>query len=101
MSEDKTAYPAKAFQDIRAGLIEALDLMRRRGPSQIQFWFIALLIGVASGFAALSFRKGIDYLQGRFYGTHDLRHLHSFASELPWFWVLLLPVLVGFWSASC
>lgn len=95
MSEDKTAYPAKAFQDIRAGLIEALDLMRRRGPSQIQFWFIALLIGVASGFAALSFRKGIDYLQGRFYGTHDLRHLHSFASELPWFWVLLLPVFGG------
>nr|WP_321365805.1 chloride channel protein [uncultured Celeribacter sp.] len=69
--------------------------MRRRGPSQIQFWFIALLIGVASGFAALSFRKGIDYLQGRFYGTHDLRHLHSFASELPWFWVLLLPVFGG------
>ncbi|MDO6458679.1 chloride channel protein [Celeribacter halophilus] len=81
--------------EIREGLSDALDLVRRRGPSQIQFWFIALLIGIASGFAALGFRKGIDLLQGMFYGTPDLRHLHTFASDLPWYWVLFLPVFGG------
>ncbi|MEG3662669.1 chloride channel protein [Celeribacter halophilus] len=81
--------------EIREGLSDALDLVRRRGPSQIQFWFIALLIGIASGFAALGFRKGIDLLQGMLYGTPDLRHLHTFASDLPWYWVLFLPVFGG------
>nr|WP_245629288.1 chloride channel protein [Celeribacter indicus] len=53
------------------------------------------MIGIASGFAALLFRKGINFLQAFLYGTHDLRHLHSFAGEMPWFWVLSLPVLGG------
>ncbi len=88
-------YPRKALIEIRDGLTAALELVRTKGPSQIQFWFIALLIGVASGFAALGFRKGIDLLQAFFYGTSDLRHLHTFARELPWFWVLILPVLGG------
>ncbi|WP_416351254.1 chloride channel protein [Celeribacter halophilus] len=95
MAEEKTSYPAKAMAEIREGLSDALDLVRRRGPSQIQFWFIALLIGIASGFAALGFRKGIDLLQGMLYGTPDLRHLHTFASDLPWYWVLFLPVFGG------
>ena len=30
-----------------------------KGPGQIQFWFIALIIGIAAGFAALLFRLGI------------------------------------------
>lgn len=88
-------YPRKALIEIRDGLTATLELVRTKGPSQIQFWFIALLIGVASGFAALGFRKGIDLLQAFFYGTSDLRHLHTFARELPWFWVLILPVLGG------
>lgn len=95
MAEEKESYPAMAMAEIREGLSDALDLVRRRGPSQIQFWFIALLIGIASGFAALGFRKGIDLLQGMFYGTPDLRHLHTFASDLPWYWVLFLPVFGG------
>ncbi|GHE86042.1 chloride channel protein [Aliiroseovarius zhejiangensis] len=61
----------------------------------MQFWLIALLIGVASGFAALGFRKGIETLQATLYGTDDLAHLHSFAGTLPWYWVLLLPAFGG------
>ena len=69
--------------------------MRERGPSQVQFWLIALVIGVAAGFAALFFRKGIEGLQGFLYGTDDIAHLHSWAGTLPWYWVLLLPAIGG------
>ncbi|MEC7259709.1 MAG: chloride channel protein, partial [Pseudomonadota bacterium] len=70
-------------------------VMRRRGPSQVQFWFIALVIGIAAGFAALFFRKGIDALQAALYGTDDVQFLHTFAQSLPWYWILMLPVLGG------
>ncbi|MEL7127364.1 MAG: chloride channel protein [Pseudomonadota bacterium] len=70
-------------------------LLRHRGPSQIQFWFIALAVGVAAGFAALFFRKGIEALQARLYGTEDVQYLHSFASSLPWYLILIIPVIGG------
>jgi CIC family chloride channel protein len=95
MAEDNSSYPHKAWLDICGGFKSALHLMRLRGPSQIQFWFIALLIGVASGFAALFFRKFINALQSFLYGVDDLNVLHSAARDLPWFWVLSLPVLGG------
>ena len=65
------------------------------GPSQVQFWFIALAIGVAAGFAALGFRLGIDALQRAVYGVDDPHRLHSFAETLSWYRVLALPVLGG------
>lgn len=34
------------------------QLLRREGPGQVQFWFIALVIGIASGFAGLFFSQG-------------------------------------------
>ena len=30
--------------------------MLRRGPSKVQFWFIALVVGIASSLAAVTFR---------------------------------------------
>ena len=70
-------------------------LLRHRGPGQVQFWFIALAIGIAAGFAALGFRVGIGQLQAFLYGTDDPSHLGSFAASLPWWWVLSLPILGG------
>lgn len=72
-----------------------LRLLRHRGPNQIQFWFIALLIGIAAGFAALFFRKGVNALQTYLYGTEDVRLLHSFAESLPWYLVLIIPICGG------
>ncbi len=66
-----------------------------RGPSAFQFWVIALVIGVLSGFAALLFRRGVEILQRSLYGVEDIRMLHTFAEGLPWYWVMLLPVLGG------
>lgn len=69
--------------------------LREKGPGQIQFWFIALLIGIAAGFAALFFRLGISWLQTTLYGTDDVRRLHSFAETLAWYWILLIPICGG------
>lgn len=76
-------------------LSSAWKLLRQKGPSQVQFWLLALVIGIVSGAAALGFRKGIEWLQATLYGTKDLAHLHSFASTLPWYWILFLPALGG------
>lgn len=70
-------------------------VLRRRGPGQVQFWFIALLIGIVAGFAAVLFRRGINGLQSLLYGTEDVRLLHSFAESLPWYLILLIPVFGG------
>jgi len=78
-----------------AGARGAWCLLRDKGPSQLQFWLIALVIGIAAGFAALFFRKGIEWAQSRLYGTNDLAHLHSWVETLPWYWVLLLPAAGG------
>ncbi|MCX7566317.1 chloride channel protein [Sulfitobacter sp. F26169L] len=74
---------------------EAWRVLRQKGPSKVTFWFIALLIGIAAGFAALLFRKGINLLQETLYGTDDVQYLHSFISGLEWYWIILIPTFGG------
>lgn len=83
------------IEAMRAGLVQMVQVLRHRGPSQIQFWFIALAIGIAGGLAALVFRKGINALQTYLYGTDQVRLLASHAETLPWYWLLLLPAAGG------
>lgn len=74
--------------------LHALHIMRQRGPSQMQFWLMALMIGISAGFAALGFRLGIGTLQRLIYGADDMT-LASAANNLPWYWVLIIPVFGG------
>jgi CIC family chloride channel protein len=69
-------------------------LLRRYGPGQIQFWFIALLIGIVAGYATVAFRLIVSWLQQLFYGADDLT-LASHAATLPWWKVLIIPILGG------
>ena len=69
--------------DMKDSLGRGWSHMRRRGPSQIQFWFIALMSGIAAGLAAVAFRFGISFLQTTLYGVDDVTKLHSFAESLP------------------
>lgn len=80
---------------LKAWLVETWIAVRERGPGKIQFWFIALLIGIAAGGAAVLFRLGINFLQETLYGTDNVRLLHSFAETLPWYSILLIPVFGG------
>ena len=78
-----------------AALKDAWRVMRHRGPSQVQFWFIALAIGIAAGFMALGFRKAIRALQAYIYDTEDILLLHSHVEKLPWFLILVTPIIGG------
>ncbi|MCY4151975.1 MAG: chloride channel protein [Aestuariivita sp.] len=84
-----------SFRQTVAHSKQVWHLLRDRGPSQIQFWFIAMAIGIVAGLAALFFRKGIEALQAALYGTDDVQYIHTFAESLPWFWVLILPIIGG------
>ncbi|MGB0497567.1 MAG: chloride channel protein [Rubricella sp.] len=84
----------KRYKDAAGVCADAVHRLREKGPGQIQFWLIALVIGVAAGFAAVLFRDGILLLQETVYGATD-RELHSRLAELPWTWVVGIPIMGG------
>lgn len=79
----------------RATIVHGWSVLRTRGPSEVQFWFIALLVGIAGGLAAIGFRYGIETLQAWIYGTDDVHLLHSHIAGLDWYWIFLIPVCGG------
>ncbi len=95
MTQSTRSVLQTQIQQTVAALRDAWRVLLRRGPSQIQFWFIALVIGIAAGFMALGFRKGINALQAHVYRTDDILHLHSFAEKLPWGLILVTPIIGG------
>lgn len=95
MSTSKPSILAQQLELALTACRDGLHLLRHRGPNQIQFWFIALVVGIAAGFAALLFRKGVNALQTFVYGTEDVRLLHSFAESLPWYLILVIPIVGG------
>lgn len=95
MSNSIRSFLAESVNDAVKTCRGGWHVLIEKGPSQFQFWLISLVIGICAGFAALFFRKGIDWLQSLLYGTYDLRHLHSYAGELPWYWLLLVPTCGG------
>lgn len=95
MAEPNRSILAQQLDQAVTSCKDGWRVLRRRGPSQFQFWLIALLIGILAGFAALGFRRGIDLLQSLVYGTDDVQHLHSFAASLPWYHLLLIPICGG------
>ena len=75
MSNPDRSILAQQFDLVVNSIRDGFRILRQRGPNRIQFWFIALLIGIAAGFAALFFRKGVNALQTYVYGTEDVRLL--------------------------
>lgn len=75
-------------------LRDGWTLMRRHGPGRMQFWFIALLIGIVGGAVAVGFRHGISFLQSLFYRVQDVERAAA-AGTLPWWLVLIVPILGG------
>jgi chloride channel protein, CIC family len=95
MTGKKRALLSRYRGDAKKSVHDSWRVLKHRGPGQLQFWLIALVIGISAGFAALLFRKGINALQAWAYGTDDLNRLHTFAGTLPWYVLLLIPVLGG------
>ena len=57
-------------------------------------WPIALLVGIATGYAVLGFRLAVQYLEEFNYGA-DATSIHSYAASLPWWQLILIPVIGG------
>ena len=95
MAKSTRSFLTGQAAQVKSALANALSVLRRRGPGQIQFWFIALGIGISAGYAAVFFRKGISALQSLLYGVEDARHLHGLAQDLPWYVILLVPIIGG------
>ncbi|MFQ5624523.1 MAG: chloride channel protein [Paracoccaceae bacterium] len=86
------------FRDFSARLrdqcVAGWRTLLRKGPGQIQFWLIALLIGIAAGGAALGFRIAIAQIQEFIYGADDVR-LASYAERIHWSVILATPIIGG------
>lgn len=95
MSNRPQGFLAQQLGALHNSVTRASVTIRRQGPSQIQFWFIALAVGIAAGFAALIFRKGIHWLQTLAYGHEDVRAVIDHAAGLPWYWLMIVPTLGG------
>ncbi|MFV0361155.1 chloride channel protein [Tropicimonas sp.] len=85
----------RQMEESRDGLNRFGRMLVQQGPGQVRFWFIALALGVVAGAAAVGFRTAIYWLQARFYGADDALYIHSFAETLPWWYLVLVPVLGG------
>jgi CIC family chloride channel protein len=90
---------SQSLSDIWTKWCNVTDLglvtIKREGPTQIQFWFIALIVGIAAGFAALGFRLAVDWLQSALYQANDVSRLHSEATKLHWYHIVLIPACGG------
>ncbi len=95
MTEPARSFLSEQFALAVKGWRDGWRVLRQKGPGKVTFWFIALMIGIAAGFAALLFRKGINLLQQTLYGTDDVQYLHSFISGLDWYLVVLIPTVGG------
>ena len=95
MGERLSAFLDRQRSDAKTAVRNGWSALLREGPSKLQFWIIALIVGSAAGFVTLGFRHAIDALQRAFYGVDDPRLLHSFAQTLPWYWVLIIPICGG------
>lgn len=95
MKTRKPSIIGGQIEDVVAACKEGWHVVKHRGPSKLQFWFIALVVGIAAGYAALFFRKGIIWLQSTLYGAEDIRAIHTLAETLPWYVVLIIPILGG------
>ncbi|WP_333712855.1 chloride channel protein [Yoonia sp.] len=95
MGKPVKALILQSVADTKTACRDALHAIKVHGPNQMQFWFIALAIGIAAGAAAVLFRLGIYAIQTAAYGSDDVLTLHSFAASLPWYQILLIPICGG------
>ena len=56
------------------------------------FWTVTFAVGLVSGLQQFLFRFSISWLQEAFYQTDKIT-LVSKIHDIPWAWLLLLPVL--------
>ena len=87
-------FDNKKFDNLMQTISKYLSIIRNHGLSQMQFWILALMIGIASGFATIGFRLAIKYLELFSYGENGASFTET-VSKLPWHIVLFIPIIGG------
>ena len=95
MNQPNKSLIAAQVDNAARSVRDGWRVLRTHGPGQVQFWFIALAIGIGAGLAALFFRMGIEALQLWLYQSDDIHLLHSLVTHLPWYLILFIPVVGG------
>ena len=95
MSGPKRNFWSGQIDDVVEACQDGWRVLKHQGPGEITFWFIALAIGITAGAAAVGLREAISFLQATIYNVDDVRRLHSFAAAIPWYWVLITPIVGG------
>lgn len=95
MSEPQKSLIAQGIDDAVCACRDGWAVIRQRGPGKVQFWFIALIVGILASIAAIAFRFGIESLQAWLYGTDDVAHLRTDIAQLEWWWIVLIPMAGG------
>ena len=62
--------------------------------SQLTLWPVAVALGIATGYAVVGFRLAIWWIESLVYGVNDWT-LHTVAASLPWWQVLVIPIVGG------
>ncbi|MEM7212879.1 MAG: chloride channel protein [Pseudomonadota bacterium] len=86
--------PSTLFSQLRAARDRLAQGDAFDGASQLTLWPVAVLVGIATGYAVLGFRMGIAALETLFYGVSSAT-LHSHAATLDWWHVLIVPIIGG------
>jgi CIC family chloride channel protein len=91
----ETSLIGHGLSRLRQTWADTVSVIKTRGPSQVQFWFIALMIGIVAGFAAMGFRLGIERVQAFLYQTEHVTGVAGFGIPLAWYWVVAIPIAGG------
>lgn len=94
MSDNPASIIKTAWNHVLTRSRVAIHVVRHKGLGQIQFWLVALLIGIAAGLATDLFRLGIIQLETLIYGVDDME-LATAAKYIPWYWLLCVPIVGG------
>lgn len=95
MVEQSKSQVASVLANWKREALLTLNVIRKQGPSQAQFWVFALFLGLLGGGAAVLFRRGIESLQALVYQTDNVAWLYRNVDRLDWYWIVLIPTLGG------
>jgi CIC family chloride channel protein len=91
-------HPSRILKTLRDHLLtnirDTIYVMRHKGLGQVQFWLVAMFVGVLAGTATGLFRMGIIQIETLVYGVDD-QGLARAVKAMPWYWVLTIPIVGG------
>ena len=95
MAENRSRFWTDVWSTSQNDLQRAWRGLRASGPNATRLWITALVIGIGGGLIAVGFRSGIEWLQATLYQTDEVETLHRSIDSLPWYWIVLIPIIGG------